>query len=155
LLRRINGVVEPIVEQGSAAREALLSLTAEALKMLHQDDFETLVDIMFARSGWNRVSALGGVQKLVDLELEQSITGERAAVQVKSSATQAVLDNYISLTDDASQYARTFFVCHSPAPNLVAPEDRKDVHVWTSKELAAIALKTGLNDWIFEKIAQS
>jgi hypothetical protein len=155
LLRRINGTVEPLVEQGLAARQMLLKLTAAALRMLHQDDFETLVDIIFARSGWNRVSPLGGLQRLVDLELEQSVTGERAAVQVKSTASQAVLEQYIKLADEASQYDRVFFICHTPPPGLRAAKDRKDVHVWTDRELAEAALKAGLNDWIFEKIAQS
>ena len=52
--------------------------------LLHQDDFETLVDLIFARGGWHRVSALGGNEADIDLAVEQSLTGERAFVQVKS-----------------------------------------------------------------------
>jgi hypothetical protein len=151
LLRRINGLQEPFAEKSTAAREALISVLVEGVGHLHQADFETLVDMMFARSGWHRVSVVGGTQKLVDLELEQPTTGERAAVQVKSSASQKTLDQYVSRVDDAERFDRFFFVCHSPEGDLVAPSDRSDVHLWTGRELASTILRLGLQDWVFEK----
>ena len=87
------------------AREAMLDVTVDALKLLDWRDFETLVDLIFARSGWNRVSAVGGNQKLIDLE--QSMTRERAAVQVKSQANQKALDDYTRRIDaDSDEVAR-------------------------------------------------
>jgi hypothetical protein len=154
LLRRINGMAEPIVAEASQAKEAMLSVTEKALQSLHWEDFETLVDIIFARSGWNRVSALGGNQKLVDLELEQFVTKERAAVQVKSEADQTTLDDYIKRTDEAGQFDRFFFVCHSPKGNLQAPASRDDIHLWTGRGLAEAIMGTGLHDWVLERIAQ-
>lgn len=91
LLRRINGVEEPVVAR---ARKARIDMTAVAVEMtagLHWADFETLVDLIFARSGWQRVSRVGGEQVDTDLVLEQPTTGERAFVQVKSRAGQSVL----------------------------------------------------------------
>ena len=108
LLRRINGIDDPLVAKGMKAREAMLSAIAKAVSSLHQKDFETLVDVIFARSGWHRASALGGSQKLVDMVLEQPTTGERAAVQVKSAATQNILDRYIDLVDEAGTFSRFF-----------------------------------------------
>jgi hypothetical protein len=93
LLRRINGLEEPIVSKSAVARNALLDVLTEALKSLHWKDFETLIDIIFPRSGWHRVSALGGSQKAADLEIEQATTEERAAVQVKSNASQRLSRN--------------------------------------------------------------
>jgi hypothetical protein len=151
LLRLINGREEPGVARMAEARTALLSATMESLKSLHQSDFETMVDIIFARSGWNRVSALGGTQPLIDIELEQPITAERAAVQVKSTASQKTLNDYIDRVDAADRFDRFFFICHSPKGPLTAPADRDDVHVWTSAELAAAILRTGMSDWILEK----
>ena len=49
LLRRLNGVVEPIVAKGSQAREAMLDVLMEAIATLHWADFETLIDVIFAR----------------------------------------------------------------------------------------------------------
>jgi hypothetical protein len=78
-IRRINGVQEPLVSRSAVAREAMLDVTVDALKLLDWRDFETLVDLIFARSGWNRVSAVGGNQKLIDLELERSMRVPRLA----------------------------------------------------------------------------
>jgi hypothetical protein len=153
LLRRINGLQEPFAEKSTSAQEALIDVLVEGLGHLHQTDFETLVDMMFARSGWHRVSAVGGSQKLVDLELEQPTTGERAAVQVKSTAGQKTLDQYIVRLDDAERFDRFFFICHSPEELIVSPSDRPDVHVWTGRELASTVLRLGLQDWVFEKAA--
>ena len=86
LRRRINGLEEPLIAKSTQARDALLAAIGEAIASLHWADFETLVDVIFARSGWHRASALGGSQKLVDIVLEQPTTNERAVVQVKSSA---------------------------------------------------------------------
>jgi hypothetical protein len=59
LLRRINGVIEPLVVKSNQARDALLDVLTEAIRALSWPDFETLVDMMFARSGWHRSSPLG------------------------------------------------------------------------------------------------
>jgi hypothetical protein len=153
LLRRINGIEEPIVVKGAEAQKALLSITLEALKLLSWKDFETLIDIIFARSGWNRVSLLGSTKKLVDLELEHPVINERAAVQVKSVASQKTLDSYITRTDETEQFDRFFFICHSPKGTLSAPEDRPDIHVWTGPELGTTIMRLGLHDWVMEKVA--
>ena len=153
LLRRINGIEEPIVVKSAAARNIMVEVLTESLKSLHWKDFETLIDIIFARSGWHRISALGGTQKTVDLELEQPTTEENAAVQVKSTATQKMLDEYIQRVDDAERFDRFFFVCHSPKGDIVPPVDRDDIHVWAGRDLAGIVLKMGLLDWVLEKVA--
>lgn len=151
LLRRINGLQEPLTERCTTAREQLIDALVEGIQQLHQADFETLADMMFARSGWHRVSAVGGTQKLVDLELEQPTTSERAAVQVKSVASQKILDQYVAKVDDADRFDRFFFVCHSPEGELRPPSDRGDVYVWAGRELASGVLRLGLQDWVFEK----
>jgi hypothetical protein len=153
LLRRINGVQEPFIAKSTIARDALIEMITEGLATLHWADFETLVDVIFARSGWHRASAIGGNQKLVDMELEQPTTTERGAVQVKSTANQRTLDQYIARIDEADRFDRFFFVCHSPEGELVAPSGRSDIHVWAGRELAATVLRLGLQDWVFERIA--
>jgi hypothetical protein len=153
LLRRINGVVEPLVAKANQARDALLDIVTDAIASLHWADFETMVDLIFAGSGWHRASAIGGNQKLVDMILEQPTTRERGAVQVKTSAGQRQLDEFINLIDEAGTFDRLFFVCHSPKGNLVAPIDRRDVHVWVGRELATTSLRLGLADWIIEKVS--
>jgi hypothetical protein len=85
-VRRINGEEEPVVARGWLARDVLVSVAAEMIEGLHWADFETMVDLIFSRSGWQRVSRVGSSMKDVDLLLQQPTTGETAFVQVKSSA---------------------------------------------------------------------
>jgi len=70
LLRHINGIEEPVVARAREAREAMIAMATEMIAGLHWADFETLVDLIFARSGWQRVSRVGGTQKDIDLVLE-------------------------------------------------------------------------------------
>jgi hypothetical protein len=153
LLRLLNGIEEPLVAKSVQARDDLLSAIADAVAALHQDDFETLVDVIFARSGWNRVSPLGGSQKLVDMVLEQPTLEERIAVQVKSSASQRTLDRYVEDITADGTFSRFFFVCHSPKGRLDPPADRDDVYVWCGPEIAAAAMRLGLADWIIDKVS--
>jgi hypothetical protein len=153
LLRRINGIIEPLVLQSNKARDALLDITTQAIRSLHWRDFETLIDVIFARSGWHRASAIGGTLKLIDLAIEQPTTRERAAVQVKSSATQKGFDEFVAQADDVGIFDRLFFICHSPRGQLLPAPDRSDVHLWVGRELAATALRLGLSDWIVERIS--
>jgi hypothetical protein len=74
-------------------------------------------------------------------------------VQVKSTASQKTLDEYVQRVDDAERFDRFFFVCHSPKGEITPPVDRDDVHVWAGRDLAAIVLKMGLLDWVLEKVA--
>jgi hypothetical protein len=114
LLRRINADEEPAVAAARAAREALLASAAELIRQLHWAEFELMVDLVFARSGWRRVSVLGGTMKDIDLLLEQPVTGERASVQVKSSADQAVLDGCLAAFEASPLATRFFFVATAP-----------------------------------------
>ena len=90
----------------------MVGAAAEMIAGLHWADFETMVDLMFARRAG---SAYRGSAKPrdIDLLLREQATGETAFVQVKSKASQAVLDDYLERFAGAG-YDRMFFVCHSP-----------------------------------------
>jgi hypothetical protein len=138
-----------LIHQAKTAQDTMLEVLDIAIAKLHQTDFETLADVMFARSAWHRVTALGGTQEFIDLALEQPATGERAAVQVKSQASQSVLNGYIKQFDAAGNYSRLFFVCHTAS--ALSPPARPDV-VWQGKTLSAMVLRLGLAEWVFTKI---
>lgn len=149
LLRRINGVEEPAVARARAARDEASAAAEALIAGLHWADFEVLADLLLSRSGWQRVSDLGKTQADVDLIIEQPATGERGFVQVKSRATQAVLDGSIAAYRASGAYARMFFVCHSPSSRLTG--DGPDVHVMTGADLARRAIDAGLLDWLMER----
>ena len=150
LLRKINGEVEPSAQQGREALTALISAAEAMIPRLHERDFELMADLMLANLGWRRYSALGGSMPDVDLCVIQAATSERAFVQVKSRASQAVLDDYV-MRFAASGLDRMFFVCHSPETDLIASDRR--VHIWTNRELAVRVNMAGLFEWLIARVS--
>lgn len=130
LVRKINGNVEPLVREAVAAQETLQGVAQEPIRRLHEKDFELLVDLIFAASGWRRVSVLGETEKDVDLPVEQIAPQERAFVQVKSSATPAVLADYVERFGACAGADRVVFACHSPPPRWRPPQRAPDRAVW-------------------------
>ena len=150
LLRRINAIEEPVVARAREARSTMTSIASDMIAGLHWADFETLVDLMFARMGWQRVSRVGENITDVDIVLQQPATGEVAFVQVKSKANQAVLDDYLGRFERSGLYDRFFFVCHT-LQKSVLPRETDRVHVWTGDRLADAAVNAGLFDWLLER----
>jgi hypothetical protein len=149
LLRRINGLEEPVVASARKARHQVTGVAVDLIRGLHWADFETLADLIFARSGWQRSTRIGGTLADIDLLMEQPLTGERAFVQVKSKASQDVLNDYIERFR-ASGYDRFFFVCHSARGTLELP-DEPGMHLLEGERLADAAVKSGLFDWLVER----
>lgn len=150
-VRRINGIEDPTVAKALAVHEALLAVAEELIAQLHWSDFELLVDLIFTRNGWRRLSTVGGSQKDIDLAIEQPTTGERAFVQVKSKATAVVLNDYIARFEADPGYQRMFFICHSPTGMLESPENAA-IHVWAGPRLARMTVQAGLFDWLIERV---
>jgi hypothetical protein len=149
LLRKINGVVDPVVVRAGEARAAMIKIAADMVRGLHWVDFEALADLIFARSGWQRSTPVG--YKLADLDIlmEQPTTGETAFVQVKSTTSQTVLNDYLDRFR-RSGYDRFFFVCHSASGRLSLPGEPR-LHLFEGERLADAAVKNGLFDWLVER----
>ena len=147
LVRRINTQPDPYVTEAKEARDALIPVATKLVEQLDWRDFEVLVDLIFARSGWQRVGELGGSQKDTDLVIEQIATSELAAVQVKSKATNRELAKYVDGYKKSGNFDRLFFVCHT---GKLTPPDDPRIHVWTGKEVAKKAVQAGLLDWLIE-----
>ncbi len=101
-------------------------------------------------SGWPRVSRVGGSQKLIEFELENPVTGEWSFAQVKSQASQKTLDDYVVRFERDTGYKQMFFVCHTAKGKLLT--DHPDIFVWSGAKVADMAVKTGLADWVLEKV---
>jgi hypothetical protein len=80
LMHKINGTLEPHVQQAKDAEQALSAALIPVIKHLHPTDFEILVDLIFMHGGWRRVGILGGTEKDIDLDLVSPITGEHIGV---------------------------------------------------------------------------
>ncbi|NKB37981.1 MAG: hypothetical protein GKR93_12595 [Gammaproteobacteria bacterium] len=152
LIRCINAKEEPVVMQVQQAKNAMVKAAVSMIHGLHWADFEVMVDLIFARTGWQRISRLGGSMKDIDLSLIHPTIGETAFVQVKSKANQAVLDEYIERFKSSNTHDRMFFVCHSLNGEVNSQHSsNKKINIWTGIQLAEAALKAGLYDWLIEK----
>jgi hypothetical protein len=91
LLRRIRDEPDPLHAQATALSVEMREIGLRMIRQLDWRDFETLVDLIFARGGWQRSSVLGKDQADVDLILTQPTIGETAWVQIKSGTLRLSL----------------------------------------------------------------
>ena len=149
LLRKICDEPIPEVIEATEARKACLTTIGKLLALLPWYDFEVLVDLVFARSGWRRTGALGGTQKTVDIELEMPITGERAFVQVKSRTNQCDFERYLKAYRHRAE-CRFFFVYHTSSTEIAT--DDVTVTVIGPERLSEMSLSAGLFDWLIARV---
>lgn len=150
LQRRIRGEVDPLNAKAIELKSEMRSLTVQLIQQLDWRDFEILVDLVLTRGGWQRGSAIGTGETDVDLLLTHPSTGETAWVQVKSKATQAVLDDYVGRFQRDGSCQRFFFVCHSAAGKLTLPP-ALGFHLWSGPSLAEAVIAAGLFDWLIDR----
>lgn len=146
-LRLINCEENPRVLETRHLRSAFEASLVGIIRSLHEKDFEILTDLIFHRLGWQRVGELGGSQADTDFVLVQPATGKRGLVQIKSSATQDVVEDYGARFSE-SKDALPFLVCHSPAGSLRPPVARPDMLIWNGEDLARKVSEAGLVDWL-------
>jgi hypothetical protein len=145
---RINGQQRPEVLDALRLAGELETTIIRMMRLLTPMDFELLVDLVFAGSGWRRMGTLGRTQKTVDMELELPSTGERAFVQVKSETTQGQFDDYC-IGFGQAQLDKMFYVFHTGA----VENTTRNVIVIGPERLARMVLQAGLVFWLTEKVA--
>jgi hypothetical protein len=150
LLRRIRGESDPLHAQAIAVRDEMREIGLQMIRQLDWRDFETLVDLIFARGGWQRSSVLGKHQPDVDLILTQPTTDETAWVQIKSKTDQAEFNDYLGRFRRDGRCDRFFFVTHSAAGALSVPA-QAGLHLWTAARVADAALDAGLFNWLIDR----
>jgi hypothetical protein len=149
ILRLIRDEKNPIVVRAKESRQLYESAVEQMIKQLHWKDFELFVSLIFDQTGWTRLSTVGGTQEGIDLDVRNWVSEERAAVQIKSRASQTELDAFVGVFGDQSQYDRLVFAVHEPKGKLQAD----NVHIWQSARLAELAVQVGLGAWLDNKLA--
>lgn len=153
VLRIIRDERDPDATSTANARSAYQQTVLTVVKRLSPKDFEQLIDHILTRTGWARISTLGKTREGIDIEAENLAVGEIAFVQVKSSANQQVLNDYIERFQKRREiYSRMIFAVHSPAGKLTAPTDHA-VQVWTGDRLAQLVVRLGLGEWVETRLA--
>jgi hypothetical protein len=152
ILRLIRDERDPVAIEAVRARTAYEQAVSGTIAPLSWKDFELLADLILSRTGWVRVSVLGKTTAGVDLEVENMAANEFAFVQVKSSATQPILNHYISLFEmQRDHYARMFFIVHSVTGTLTNAGNSQ-IHIWTVDRLAQLVVRLGLGEWVENKL---
>lgn len=153
ILRIIQDEKDPDAAQATVARGKYKQAVEKVVKRLSPQDFEQLIDLILTRTGWARISTLGKALKGIDLEVENRTTDEIAFVQVKSAATQKVLNGYVEqFNSQRDRYARMIFAVHSPSGELKAPADLP-VQLWTCDRVAELVVYAGLGEWVESRLA--
>ena len=151
LLDRLNGLTPKDVQSAASKLEALRTSAEPLIQRLHWKDFELLVDLILSRAGWQRLSKLGETEKSIDLELLLPVTGDRAFVQVKSSASLEDLKDYIRQYREMEQYQKMLFVVHTAHPALRECAKAEEITFCGLEEVASLVVDSGLTKWLIQK----
>ncbi len=153
ILRIIRDERDADAIKAAEARASYVAAIDNMVKRLHWKDFELLIDLVFARTGWTRISVLGATQKDIDLEVLNLTANEIAFVQVKSTSDQAELNRYVErFKAQGDRYARMIFAVHT-SHGLTPPADDPRVQVWTGERIARLVVGLGLGEWVETKLA--
>jgi|SRR5579862_855614 len=153
ILRLIKGETDKDAINSADRRRDYEIAVHKIVQRLSPQDFETLIDLILARTGWERIATLGGVREGVDVEAENPASNEIAFVQVKSSADQRVLNDYIErFQTRRERYARMIFAVHSPR-GLLKPPHETAVQVWTGERVSELVVRLGLGKWVESRLS--
>lgn len=157
VLNRIRGVESELAGRADSHVRELEGDIVEMMRELTPYDFEILVDLTFAQSGWRRVGRLGGTEADVDLVLARSTTAsdpdgsgeERMAVQVKSTTNQKEFTRY---ADKLSTYPMALYVFHTPTRADLDSTGHPTIRLLGADGLASMVLDAGMTRWLMRRV---
>jgi hypothetical protein len=152
VIRKIRGEMQPDVLNAKESVRKLERDVETLIKGLWWKDFELLVELIFSRAGWQRMSVIGKTEKEIDLDMMLPVSNRRAFVQVKSQANPAVIRSCYDAYSAYDQYNEMYMVFHSlnGEPSQIGVE-ADDLHLWDSARLASLVVRSGLVEWLIAK----
>lgn len=148
-LALIRGEANPLVAIARQQEAALAETATGLIETLHQTDLEILAQRIAEAMGWRIQSAIGGKQAGVDFIARLPALDLAGYFQVKATASQAGLDDFLEAVSGVADKARCIFVTHNLGRLKV--KDRTKVEIWAGQDLALKALRAGLLPWIIER----
>jgi hypothetical protein len=148
-INHLLGKPQKLKALAKKARDNLKEKLANIIKDLQPSEFEVLVDLIFANSGWKRDGELGGNIKFVDVTLMLPSTGETAAVQVKTKTSKSQSQQYIDVDYSSQGFDKFFYVYHT-GEAITRKKDKK-YFVWGVEEVADKSIDAGLSQWIIDR----
>jgi len=152
LVGKINGELQPNVENAKQYLVALKNSIKDLIQGLWWNDFELLIDLIFSNSGWQRISVLGKTEKDIDLDIFSPVTQRRAFVQIKSSADANTFRKYVERFAEYEQYDEMYFVVHTAGDDLRAVlSDQPNIHLMDLDRISDLVINAGLINWLITK----
>lgn len=150
LIRKINGEEQPEVRAAKSNLESLQHSIENLIQGLWWKDFELLVDLIFAQSGWQRLSVLGQTDKDIDLDVYSPVTSKRAFIQVKSHASTEIFNDSVAQFREMEQFDEMYFVVHTCDSELAASRE-DSISVLDLNRLSELVINAGLVNWLITK----
>lgn len=153
--RRLIGEYRNEAIRATAAKTELADSLLPLIQHLNPADFELLVTLVIARSGWQQVSVSGKTMKDIDLELIMPLTGDRGLVQIKSKADSRLIDECFSEMLNWGADYRLFFAYHTwvgNEPETKAVAGKTSGSILGGMQLALSVIEAGLTDWLINKV---
>ncbi len=162
LKRRLAGQIDGAAKHASDKRGELLQALVAVIEKFTFKDFELLTELVLTSVGWRRLFLTGSSMPFADLILEQPLDGRRLVAQAKSVLTVTDIEKYAGLYEarysefEGSERTPFYFAYHTDRGDLVArnklPELPAGMKLMGPQEIADLALRAGLTDWIIDKI---
>lgn len=149
--RLINNLPKESIKEVKSLKNKLIINIIDLLKDLHPKDCEILADLIFQRTGWQRISMHGENMKFIDMQYVEPITGNRYDVQVKSGAGKKEFDDYIQKYRD-QKTTKFYFIVFNPEISLkeVVVNDPK-IELLMGEKLSELIFDLGLLNWLLQK----
>ena len=136
LVRKINGEIIPKEQAALEAQQALTNSIVAIVQSLPWKEFELLIDLIFRQAGWQRLSEVGGGQKIFDLDLRSPITNEKYQVQIKSQASRKQFEDFQKDTEGVTEYSRYLFIVHTNPESDLTKSLETELHkLWLVEDI--------------------
>ena len=151
LRRLINNKKKDSTKNVESLKIKIIETVVLLLKDLHWKDCEILADLIFQRSGWQRISMHGENMKSIDMQYIEPITGNRYDVQVKSGADKKIFHKYVSELK-SHETCKFYFITFNPDKSLMeVVSDNPTIEILYGTKLAKLIFDLGLLDWVLRK----
>ena len=151
LRNRLKCKVSSDLVKAISSKSELEKSIQPLIQFLTPQNFELLVELIFANSGWRKTTSTGGNQKTTDLDLYNPITSQQVWVQVKSKTDPKEFRDYVEKHySDRSNFETMYYVYHTCNVGEILNEDPQ-ISVWDIETVATQVVANGLVDWVLNK----
>lgn len=151
LRNRLECKVSSDLVKAISSKSKLEKSIQPLIQFLTDGNFELLVELIFANSGWRKTTSTGGNQKTTDLDLYNPITSQQIWVQVKTKTDPKEFRDYVEKHySDRSNFETMYYVYHTCNVGEILNEDPQ-ISVWDIETVATQVVANGLVDWVLNK----